>query len=272
VTSASGSPALRLTFLGHATVCIQLDGVVLLTDAVLRNAVAFLRWTAPAITIDLLHDVDATLISHLHHDHCDLASLAQLGRDRMLLAPAGAERFLRQRGFTRVVPMHVGQSHRVGTITVTATEAAHSGRREPFGPTADALGYLVDGVGVRLYFAGDTDLFPRMHDLDEPDVALLPVAGWGKRLGPGHLDPIRAAEAVELIRPRIAVPIHWGALQPFWYRRRPPEVTLGPPSAFDREVRRRRLDTDVVVLTPGATIASTAISTAADDSRRPAGG
>lgn len=245
-----------LTFLGHATVCIRLAGVGLLTDAVLRRRVAFLRWTGPEPEVDTSPEIDATLISHLHHDHCDIASLARLGHDRAVLAPAGAEHLLRRRGFTNVVPMHVGQSHRIGAVVVTATEAAHSGRREPFGPTAEALGYLVEGGGLRVYFAGDTDLFPRMRELDSPDIALLPVAGWGKRLGPGHLDPIRAAEAVELIRPRLAIPIHWGALQPFWYRRRAPDVVVAPALAFDGEVRRRRLATDVTVLHPGASLSS----------------
>lgn len=244
--------AFSVTFLGHATTCIRLGGTALLTDAVLRRRVAFLRWTAPETELDVLRDVDATLVSHLHHDHCDIDSLSLLGHDRMVLAPAGGARFLRQRGFTHVVPMRIGQSHVVGSVTVTAVPAAHSGRREPFGPTAEAVGYLIEGDNLRLYFAGDTDLFPQMRELGSPDVALLPVAGWGRKLGPGHLDPLRAAEAVELIAPRLAIPIHWGALQPLWHRRRAPDVAAMPALAFDDEVRRRGLGADVAILRPGA--------------------
>src|SRR6185312_7857481 len=77
-----------------------------------------------------------------------------------------------------------------------------------------SLGYLVRGTRT-VYFAGDTDLFPGMADVaGELDLALLPVAGWGPKVGPGHLDPERAAEALTLLRPRVCVPIHWGTYSP----------------------------------------------------------
>jgi L-ascorbate metabolism protein UlaG (beta-lactamase superfamily) len=77
------------------------------------------------------------------------------------------------------------------------------------------MGYVVEAGARRIYFAGDTDLFPAMADLDRPDIALIPVGGWGLTRGRGHLDPRDAAEALTLIRPRVAVPIHWGT---FWPR------------------------------------------------------
>src|SRR5262249_15506342 len=81
----------------------------------------------------------------------------------------------------------------------------HDGRRHPGGASGPALGYVLRG-SRSVYFAGDTDLFAGMAALAPLDVALLPVAGWGKKLGPGHLDPQRAAAALALLRPRIAVP------------------------------------------------------------------
>ena len=66
-----------------------------------------------------------------------------------------------------------------------------------------------------MYFAGDTDLFDEMARVARGvDVALLPIAGWGPKLGPGHLDAARAAQAAARIRPRLAIPIHWGTLAP----------------------------------------------------------
>jgi L-ascorbate metabolism protein UlaG (beta-lactamase superfamily) len=73
----------------------------------------------------------------------------------------------------------------------------------------DSLGYVVQG-STSVYFAGDTDLFDGMAELGPMDVAVLPVSGWGPKLPPGHLDPRGAAEALRLLRPRIAVPVHWG--------------------------------------------------------------
>jgi L-ascorbate metabolism protein UlaG (beta-lactamase superfamily) len=99
-----------------------------------------------------------------------------------------------------------------------------------------------------------------MTDLgsDGVDVALLPVWGWGPNLGPGHLDPVTAADAVELIRPRVAVPVHWGTLtvagltspaSPL--RRRMRRLLIDPPRSFAAEVAARSLGTRVVVTEPG---------------------
>ena len=242
---------LCVTYVGHATVAIGLGGTSLLTDPILRSRVAFLRWTT-AVHSDVFPSLDVVLISHLHHDHCDPRSLALLGHDKTLLVPWGTERFFRRRGFTDVVPMKPGDGHQLGRVSVVATEAEHDGRRHPFSAVGTAIGYVVADDGVGTYFAGDTDLFAGMSALGRKiDVALLPVAGWGRSLGPGHLDPVRAAEAVDRIRPALAIPIHWGTMRPVWHRSPSLEQTDAPATAFTSEVRRRRLATEVRVLAPG---------------------
>jgi L-ascorbate metabolism protein UlaG (beta-lactamase superfamily) len=85
-----------------------------------------------------------------------------------------------------------------------------------------------------------------MEDLPRVDVALLPVAGWGPKLGPGHLDPERAARAAALLRPRIAVPIHWGTLR---VGRRGAWFT-DPPRTFAAQVADRSPEVEVRVLEP----------------------
>jgi L-ascorbate metabolism protein UlaG (beta-lactamase superfamily) len=121
----------------------------------------------------------------MHHDHLDLRSLRQLGDDRRIIAPRGAGPLLARRGFRAVTEVTVGDAVDVGPVRVRATPANHAGRRRPFGPSGPCLGYVVEGTS-RLYFAGDTDLFAGMADLGPIEVALLPVAGWGPRRGPGH--------------------------------------------------------------------------------------
>ncbi|MEV4417472.1 MBL fold metallo-hydrolase [Catellatospora sp. NPDC049609] len=242
-----------LVFLGHSTVLLDIGGVRVLTDPVLRGRLTFLRRVAAPVAPGHYAGVDVVVLSHLHHDHCDLASLALLGRDVPLVAPDGAAAFLRRRGFRRVVTLAVGESHTVGAVTVTATPAVHDGRREPFGPRAAAVGYLIGSARTVAYFAGDTDLFAGMRDLcPDLDLALLPVWGWGPNLGPGHLDPRRAAEAVALLRPRRAVPVHWGTLFPYglsaFFRDRLRE----PARAFADAVAARRLPTEVRLLAPGS--------------------
>jgi L-ascorbate metabolism protein UlaG (beta-lactamase superfamily) len=243
-----------LTFFGHSTVGVDIGGTTFLTDPILRRYVTILKWVAPKPAIDELRAASAVLISHLHYDHLDLPSLALLGKERTLLAPEGAEGFLSKHGFRNVVPMRPGRTVDVSGIAVTATEAEHDGRRRPGGPRGPALGYVLEGGGSRVYFAGDTDLFPGMEDIAGGlDVALIPVWGWGRSIGPGHLDPARAAEAAGILQPGLAVPIHWGAMRPSW-ERRAAATWNRPAEEFDQEVRRRDLGLTVAVMQPGTSV------------------
>ncbi len=246
----AGTSADRIVFLGHATVLIECDGVRLLTDPLLRSRVAHLRRQTPPVDRSATAGLDAVLISHLHHDHLDLASLRLLGRDTPLLVPAGAGAWLRDRRFTAVTELAVGEVADVGALAVTAVEARHDGRR-PGGPRAETVGYLVRGRRA-IYFAGDTELFAEMSNLSsELDVALLPVAGWGSKLGPGHMDPLEAARAARLLQPRLAIPMHWGTLLPIGFVRRRAARLGDPPHQFAEHVARLAPDVEVRILAPG---------------------
>jgi L-ascorbate metabolism protein UlaG (beta-lactamase superfamily) len=197
---------------------------------------------------------DAALISHLHLDHLHAPSLRRLA-PAAIVAPRGARRFLPRA--PRVVEVGEGDEVGIGALRVRAVHADHDGRRMPGRAPAPALGYLVLGSRV-VYFAGDTGLFPEMADLAAAaiDVALLPVAGWAATLGPGHLDPEAAARALLLLRPRRAVPIHWGTYAGAWTRRgRPPAFLADPPREFAAHAARLAPGVDVVVLAPGEAMA-----------------
>jgi len=245
---------LGIWFLGHSTVLVEIDGLRVLTDPVLRSRVGPLRRQHPVPDIDGLA-IDAVLISHLHHDHLDLPSLRSLTGKPLLVVPAGGAGYLHQRGFDAIREMRPGEMVALGTLELAATQAVHRGARMPFGPSAPALGYVISGSSRTVYFAGDTDLFPGMADLGPVDVALLPVWGWGPRLGPGHLDPERAARAVALIRPRYAVPIHWGTLWPMGMARVRAHRRQEPPVEFETAVRRLAPGVTVLRTAPGETVA-----------------
>jgi L-ascorbate metabolism protein UlaG (beta-lactamase superfamily) len=150
--------------------------------------------------------------------------------------------------------VRAGGTLEVGDAVVRAVPAWHDGRRRP-GPGAlehDALGFMIDDV----WFAGDTDIDDGMLALrGQVDLALIPVWGWGTSLGPGHLDPEGAARAVALVRPRIAVPIHWGTFLPIGFGRRNPGLLREPPRAFARHVAELAPATRVDVLAPGGSLA-----------------
>jgi L-ascorbate metabolism protein UlaG (beta-lactamase superfamily) len=137
---------------------------------------------------------------------------------------------------------------------VEATEASHAGGRPPRRIQARALGYVVSSGSSRAYFAGDTDVFPGMRRLAPGlDVALLPIWGWGSSVGPGHLDPRRAAEALALLAPRIAVPIHWGTYAPLW-RRPGADAGRALVDSFRRHAAELAPGVDVRVLGLGDTL------------------
>lgn len=200
--------------------------------------------------------MDAVLISHLHHDHLDLASLRRLGGNPRLVVPRGAAAWLRVRGFAEVEELDPGESTSVGGVRVRAVHAHHGGFRAPTGPHAGAVGYLIEG-SRSVYFAGDTGLFEGMRELGGAvDVALLPVGGWGPTLpSRHHLDPVDAARAAALIRPRVSVPIHWGTYWPVGLRWLRPERRHGPPARFVRAASE---------LAPGAIIRATEIGAEVD--------
>jgi L-ascorbate metabolism protein UlaG (beta-lactamase superfamily) len=250
MTPLTPPPPAAITWLGHATVLIELDGVRLLTDPVLGARVGPLVRIAAPVSMDHAGGLDGVLLSHLHADHTHVGSLRALDAPPRIVAPRGAADWLRRQGLAAVSELSAGQRTHVGPVIVTATAAVHEGRRRPLGPEAEAVGYLVRGTRS-VYFAGDTDLFEAMDELrGQVDVALLPVWGWGSTLGPGHLDPERAARAARVIAPAIAIPIHWGTLA----------VSRPAPRAADPEWPAREFarlaaeyapDTEVRVLTPG---------------------
>jgi L-ascorbate metabolism protein UlaG (beta-lactamase superfamily) len=240
-----------ITYIGHATVSIEIDGVHLLTDPLLRARMFHLRRQVDPVG-STLAEPDAVLISHQHFDHLDIHSLRRIGKSTRIIAPPTAAGLLRKRGFTEAEPLAVGESSVVGPVTVTAVPAEHDGRRHPFAKGGEAVGFMVDG-SRQVYFAGDTDIFPGMTDLaGNLDFALVPVWGWGHTLGPGHLDPSGAAEAVGLLRPRIAVPIHWGTFFPLGLARWGRRHLTDPPHQFASQVAERSPEVEVRLLEPGS--------------------
>lgn len=242
-----------LTWLGHSTVVIDMGGTRLVTDPVLRRRVWHLRREL-AVDLDDLGRLDGILVSHIHFDHLDLPSLGLLDAALPVVIPRGAGRLARRRGFETVLEVEAGEEVELGPVRVRATHAEHESRRRPLSARAPSLGYLVGG-SVSVYFAGDTDLFEGMGELGPIDVALLPVAGWGPRLGAGHLDPERAAAALRFLRPRIAVPIHFGTFRTPLAA--PPGD--GPARSFAREARRIAPEVEVRVLEIGETLAVQAV-------------
>lgn len=245
-----------ITWWGHATATVEDSGVRILTDPLLGARLAHLRRRRGPLPGAEALRADAAVVSHLHADHLHLPSLRALPAGTPVLLPRGAVRAvpgLRRLTHLHLVELAPGEETPVGALTVRAVEALHDGRRVPLGPQrVRPLGFVVRGEATT-YFAGDTDLFPGLPDAVGPcDHALLPVGGWGPGLGPGHLDARRAAEAVRLLAPRTAVPVHFGTFCPIGLGVRPGTWFHAPGSDFARHTARLAPATAVHVLQPGA--------------------
>jgi L-ascorbate metabolism protein UlaG (beta-lactamase superfamily) len=223
----------------------------LLTDPLLRDRVLHIRRQGPVVEPSLYENIDTVLISHLHLDHVNVLSLKMIGLETTIVAPHGLAILLQKWGFQNIVEMEPGEIINLGAVKVEAIKAVHKGLNLPLLPDIGCLGYLIKGSQT-VYFPGDTDVFPEMANLQgKLDVALLPVWGWGPNLGKGHMDPKRAAVALTLLRPRIAIPIHWGTFYPVWLEWFRPYLLIDPPHNFQQEAARIAPDIEINILKPG---------------------
>ena len=245
-------PQNRITFVGHATAVVERDGREVLTDPLLRDGIlGLLRRRAPSPDIERLRSPDLVLISHDHRDHLDPPSLRLVSGASAMVTPPGFARYSRRAGAAEVIELPVGSSATAGGVEVEAVRADHGGARDPWRRARPKVGYVMPG-DPSVYFAGDTDVFDEMEELrGRVDVALLPIAGWGPKVGEGHMDAERAARATELIAPELVIPIHWGTFAPPVYRVRDLEE---PARDFERLVGERAPGTRVAVLQPGESL------------------
>jgi L-ascorbate metabolism protein UlaG (beta-lactamase superfamily) len=150
--------------------------------------------------------------------------------------------------------MKINHTENIGPISIRSTLAKHRHWRYPLGPVADPMGYVLSGQR-QIYFTGDTELFPEMGDLsDSLDVALLPVWGWGPTISQGHLDPKREAQALALLTPRVAIPIHWGTMVPIGLGWMHPRFLSQPPIDFASIAVQAGLEVSVRIIPPGGSI------------------
>lgn len=248
-----------VTFVGHATAHIQMDGESLITDPILRDRLWHLRREVPCSSNGCLpvEDLSAVMISHLHLDHADVSSLRRIPPSVPLIAPEGTGGYLRARLPQREVhTIDVWDSIRVGSVEVIAVPAAHRGPGPSISLLSACVSFVVRGSST-VYFAGDTALFSEMATVGEayaPDLALLPVWGYGPNLRGNHMTPRDAAHALTMLRPRVAVPIHWGTFRPLgkvWSRL---NYFNDPPYTFSGYAASLAPDTEVRILQPGESL------------------
>lgn len=214
---------MRITYIGHATLLIEIEGRTLLTDPNFdpRLGRVLARVSDPGIAIGELPKLDAILLTHAHADHLSFRSLKQLER-APLFAPPAVAHWIRKKGVRHAIDLAPGESVTMGTLTLHAETATHRGNR--YGVDrwrSQANMYLLAGRRGSVFFAGDTALTPTTTGLVERklggrqlDVALLPIGyapAWKRSaFRRGHLTPADALTLFERLNARHLVPYHWG--------------------------------------------------------------
>lgn len=220
---------LRLTWLGHSTVLIEIDGVRLLTDPVWgerASPVSFAgprRFHPPPLALEDLPPIDAVILSHDHYDHLDAPTVRALARGASpgfsgrFITTLGVGRHLERLGVApeRIVELDWGDGEKVGEVSVVAVPAQHFSGRGPFDRNTTLwAGLVVLGPRHRVFFSGDTGPTPEHRDIGASfgpfDVAMFEIGAFHPAWGDIHLGPDAAYRAFTGLSARALLPVHWG--------------------------------------------------------------
>jgi L-ascorbate metabolism protein UlaG (beta-lactamase superfamily) len=221
---------MQVTYIGHATLLLELSGVRVLTDPNFEPKLGrFLpRVRPPGIALEALPALDAILVTHAHADHLSFKSLSRLAQDVPLYAPPPVAQWLARKGYAHAVPLDAGERATVGggQLHIHAERATHQGSRYGFDRWRGAANmYLLETRAESVFFAGDTALTPTTHGLVERvlwsqqrelDLALLPIGyapPWKPGFRRGHLTGDDALALFKILRARAMIPYHWGTFR-----------------------------------------------------------
>ncbi len=242
---APGEPA-RITWLGHATFLVQLDGVSLLTDPALLPSLfgGIPRNVPPGVRIEDLPKIDAVLVSHSHYDHLDLPTVQKVNAP--VVAGLGLERWFRDRKLF-ATELGWGSSTRVGPVRITFVPSQHWSRRGLFDTNRTLWGgFVLEGTTATIYHSGDTAYFPGFREIaarfPSIDAALLPIGAYDPAwfMESMHMNPEQALQAFQDLGARTFVAMHWGTFK------LGDEPLDEPPARLEAERARRGLPKDRV--------------------------
>lgn len=215
---------LRITWLGHSSLLIEVDGKRVLTDPIFGERASPFdwfgpeRWYAPPIPLSEMPSVDAVIISHDHYDHLQRDTIEKMiAWDTVFIAPLGVGAHLEYWGVpaARIIELDWWERTKLGDLDIVATPARHaSGRHLLDQNTTLWAGFALVGPSHRVFFSGDTGMFPAMKEIGEKlgpfDVTMIEVGAYHRAWPDWHIGPEQAVKAHGLMRGQVFLPIHWG--------------------------------------------------------------
>lgn len=262
---------MRITYIGHATLLLEVGGTTVLTDPNFDAKLGRIlpRVSAPGIALDKLPGLSAILLTHAHADHLSFDSLNRLPKDIPLFAPPVIAKWLRRLGHSHAVDLPPGEKVTMDGVEIHAASATHRGNRYGYDRwRSSANMYLLD-AGETVFFAGDTALVGDTHQLVERvlwnndrqlDLALLPIGyapWWKPGFRKGHLTHDDALVLFERLRARVFMPYHWGTFR---------HVTATAHDAINRlrdRLKSHHLSAAVRIVEPGDSLELAAVTSTA---------
>jgi L-ascorbate metabolism protein UlaG (beta-lactamase superfamily) len=218
---------LRLTWFGHSSVLVELDGHRVLTDPIWSDRPSPLTWLGPkryyppALPLDKLPKLDAVVISHDHYDHLDMPTVVALkDTGAIFVVPLGIGAHLEYWGIpsAQIVELDWWEKHALGDLQIVATPARHASGRTMVWDDGATLwaGYAFVGPSHRIYYSGDTGMFPAMKEIGERfgpfDLTMIETGQYHQTWPDWHIGPEQAVLANETVKGRALLPVHWAAL------------------------------------------------------------
>lgn len=215
---------LRVTWFGHSSTLVEVDGHRVLTDPIWSERSSPLpfvgprRWSKPIVPLEQLRPIDAVVISHDHYDHLDMETIvAMKDWDTVFVVPLGVGAHLAAWGVpeAKIVELDWWERTRRGDLQIASVPARHaSGRSLLDFDTKLWTGYALLGARHRVYYSGDTGLFPAMKDIGDRlgpfDLAMIEAGQYHQAWPDWHIGPEQALLAYRLVRGRVLLPVHWG--------------------------------------------------------------
>ena len=212
---------ITVSWIGHSTFLINLEGTTILTDPVFSDKVGvsllglatigLKRYVPPALTIKDLPPLDLVLVSHAHMDHYDLPSLRKLPRGVPTILARDTMEFMEDLGYTQLQELDWGQTAEVNGVRIEAVPVKHWGRRYPWDRDRGYNGLLLTKEKRSILFGGDTaytERLPAATNGRPLDVAILPIGGYNPYIA-NHASPEQAWDLYHEMRARYLIPMHW---------------------------------------------------------------
>ncbi|MBF0194994.1 MAG: MBL fold metallo-hydrolase [Magnetococcales bacterium] len=250
-----GDGQTHITWMGHSTMLLEIDGKTLLIDPVFSDYAAPFSWLPPhsffpemPININNIKHIDAVVISHDHYDHLDYKTIKRLSEKAgQFIVPLGVGSHLRRWGVEddKIIELDWWSNTKLGSITLTATPSQHfSGRSFTDKNKTLWAGWAVQGKSENIFFSGDSGYFSGFKQIGQRlgpfDLTMLECGAYNKAWPGIHMFPEQTAQAHLDLQGKALIPIHWGRF----------DLSL---HTWDESIKRLKVaakDKDITIVSP----------------------